>query len=57
MEIKKENKCHPFIKWAGGKGQLIGEIEKSLPDDFRERSMTYVEPFVGGGAVLFHMLL
>ena len=56
MENKKENKCHPFIKWAGGKGQLIGEIEKSLPDDFRERSITYVEPFVGGGAVLFHML-
>lgn len=53
---ENETKCHPFIKWAGGKGQLIGEIEKSLPEDFRERSMTYVEPFVGGGAVLFHML-
>lgn len=53
---ENETKCHPFIKWAGGKGQLIGEIEKSLPEDFRERSMTYVEPFVGGGAVLLHML-
>ena len=56
MEMARENMCHPFVKWAGGKRQLIGEIEKSLPEDFREREITYIEPFVGGGAVLFHML-
>lgn len=56
MEMARENMCHPFVKWAGRKRQLIGEIEKSLPEDFRERDITYIEPFVGGGAVLFHML-
>lgn len=47
----------PFIKWAGGKGRLIGQIEQFLPVDFSTwTDVTYVEPFVGGGAMLFHML-
>ena len=47
----------PFIKWVGGKGQLIKQIELKLPANYdRRKSVTYVEPFVGGGAVLFHML-
>lgn len=47
----------PFIKWAGGKTQLLGEISKALPSDLSAReSLIYVEPFVGGGAVLFWML-
>lgn len=47
----------PFVKWVGGKGQLINQIESKLPADFdRWRNVTYIEPFVGGGAVLFHML-
>lgn len=44
----------PFIKWVGGKGQLLSEIDRSLPDNFSSFD-TYIEPFVGGGAVFFHM--
>ena len=47
----------PFIKWVGGKTQLLDDIKKSLPKDLDKRgSLTYVEPFVGGGAVLFWIL-
>ena len=45
----------PFLKWAGGKGQLISEIEQYYP--FGDGKITkYAEPFVGGGAVLFDIL-
>jgi len=44
----------PFLKWAGGKSQLLDEIEGRLPDELLTSEIdTYVEPFVGGGAV-FH---
>lgn len=46
----------PFLKWAGGKTQLITEIEKSLPYEVTNENFTYIEPFVGSGAVLFWML-
>lgn len=47
----------PFIKWAGGKTQLLPEISRKIPSDFSgKRTITYIEPFVGGGAVLFWML-
>lgn len=46
----------PFLKWAGGKGRLISDIEKLFPNDFDSQVITYVEPFVGGGAVLFWVL-
>lgn len=50
-------KAKPFIKWVGGKGQLIGQLEVLLPTDFDKKDdLTYIEPFVGGGAMLFHML-
>ena len=45
----------PFLKWAGGKGQLLKEIEKYYP--FKNGKITkYAEPFIGGGAVLFDIL-
>lgn len=47
----------PFVKWVGGKSQLLEEIRKSLPKDLKERTgVTYVEPFIGGGAVMFWIL-
>lgn len=48
----------PFVKWAGGKGNLLNILESQLPADFdTQTNVTYVEPFVGGGAMLFHMLI
>lgn len=41
----------PFIKWAGGKNSLLGEIKKRLPDYVHSQDFCLVEPFVGGGAV------
>jgi len=46
----------PFLKWAGGKTQLITEIERSLPYDISNKKFTYIEPFIGSGAVLFWLL-
>ena len=49
--------ARPFIKWVGGKTQLLDDIKKILPRDLSRRDeMTYIEPFVGGGAVLFWIL-
>ena len=51
----EEKVVKPFLKWAGGKGQLLKEIERYYP--FDEKSITkYAEPFIGGGAVLFDIL-
>jgi len=54
---KKTSKAKPFLKWAGGKGQLIDEIDARLPRQRMESGEVdrYVEPFVGGGAVFFHI--
>lgn len=50
-------KAKPFIKWVGGKSQLIDQLEVLLPADFDDwHDVTYIEPFVGGGAMLFYML-
>ncbi len=47
----------PFVKWAGGKGTLIKQLIECLPQDFSlQQNVTYIEPFVGGGAMLFYML-
>ncbi len=43
--------ARPFLKWAGGKGQLLPELTSRLPARFRR----YHEPFVGGGALFFHL--
>lgn len=50
-----EKTVKPFLKWAGGKGQLLKEIEKYYPFE-DENIPKYAEPFVGGGAVLFDIL-
>ena len=52
--MKKQAK--PFVKWAGGKGQLLTQLSDNLPQILSEQQFTYIEPFVGGGAMLFHML-
>lgn len=52
--MSKEAK--PFLKWAGGKGQLISQLDDHLPKVLQGQTFTYIEPFVGGGAMLFHML-
>ncbi len=46
----------PFLKWAGGKGQLLGQLSEHLPVRITNEPFTYIEPFVGGGAMLFYML-
>lgn len=52
-----ENKiAKPFLKWAGGKTQLIPQIEKIIPSQFHKEKFTFIEPFVGSGAILFWML-
>lgn len=48
--------ARPFLKWAGGKGQLLPQLDERLPDVLGKHEFTYIEPFVGGGAMLFHML-
>lgn len=55
VKTKYEPKVRPFLKWVGGKGQLLSEIAKYYP--FASSHITrYAEPFVGGGAVLFDVL-
>lgn len=44
-------KAAPFVKWAGGKGQLLSQLQPLLPKDYQR----YIEPFLGGGAVFFHL--
>lgn len=44
-------RAEPFLKWAGGKGQLLRQYEVFLPKEFNN----FLEPFVGGGAVFFYL--
>lgn len=46
----------PFLKWAGGKTQLIEQIQLQIPPEITNKPLTYIEPFVGSGAVLFWMI-
>lgn len=55
--LNSKTLAKPFVKWAGGKGALIKQLIEYLPANFNEyKNVTYVEPFVGGGAMLFYML-
>ena len=54
--LKIYNAAKPFIKWVGGKGQLLTQFEANLPAELHDEEFTYIEPIVGGGAMLFFML-
>ena len=50
MEVK------PFLKWVGGKRKLIPQLESKFPKHIKSNKFTYVEPFLGGGAMFFHLI-
>ncbi len=51
------NKAKPFLKWAGGKNQLLKQFENYYPPELRKGKIErYVEPFIGGGAVFFEIM-
>lgn len=52
----QEGQARPFLKWAGGKSQLLPEIRKVYPEGLGTTITRYAEPFLGGGAVLLDML-
>lgn len=49
--VPKRNKVKPFLKWAGGKTQLLDELNKYIPLNYNK----YIEPFIGGGALFFSL--
>ena len=52
-----KEKARPFIKWVGGKGQLLNQFEDYYPSELRNRRLKkYSEPFLGGGAVFFEVM-
>jgi DNA adenine methylase len=54
--LNKNNNPKPFLKWAGGKSQLLNELCERLPPNIIDGVISsYVEPFVGGGAMFFHL--
>lgn len=55
-EKSKSVTLKPFVKWVGGKSQLVEQIEKMLPSDGEKTLIKYAEPMVGGGALFFSIL-
>jgi DNA adenine methylase len=57
LDGSKITKAKPFLKWAGGKGQLLKQFEKYYPKELTEGKITkYCEPFIGSGAVFYHIM-
>lgn len=62
VDARKERQAHfsgsvhPFVKWVGGKGQLIDVLKRHLPEYMGTKISKYAEPFVGGGALLFELI-
>ncbi len=55
-QLKLVPLARPFLKWAGGKTQLLKQFSKRLPLEMKNGEITqYVEPFVGGGAMFFYL--
>jgi len=52
-----KSKAKPFLKWVGGKTQLLDELEGRLPENIKKSGIIekYIEPFVGGGALFFYL--
>ncbi|MHA1320973.1 MAG: DNA adenine methylase, partial [Promethearchaeota archaeon] len=50
--MTQKTRSYPFLKWAGGKRQLLPQMEEYFPKHYNR----YIEPFIGGGAVFFHLL-
>ena len=49
-------KARPFIKWVGGKGQLLSQFQNYYPNTLRKHKITkFAEPFLGGGALFFNV--
>lgn len=47
-----KTKITPFVKWVGGKSQLIGKLKAKMPKEYN----TYYESFIGGGALFFDVM-
>jgi DNA adenine methylase len=57
MTQLRTRKARPFLKWAGGKRQLLSQIDHYFPTALKQGTLRlYVEPFVGSGAVFFHVV-
>lgn len=55
LEIEKKQ-AKPFLKWAGGKSQLLPQFEDLYPTELKQGKIKrYIEPFIGGGAMFFYM--
>ena len=55
--MNKNLQAKPFVKWAGGKTQLLEQLSVRLPEEIRKSGVisSYIEPFVGGGAFFFYL--
>ncbi|HMK54014.1 MAG TPA: DNA adenine methylase [Methanobacteriaceae archaeon] len=57
LKNSQSTEARPFLKWVGGKTQIIGELESRLPIHIQKSRVIerYVEPFLGGGALFFYL--